>query len=250
MSSPILDVTPRRAAVVAGVGYVVIFLLAVFANFFVIGGLVETGDAAATAANIVDSEGLFRAGIVAFTIVFVIDVPVAWALYVLFRSLGRDVSLLTAWFRLVYTVFLGVAAVFLFVVVELLSGRDYLSAFDGGQLDANVLLSIEAFNFAWLVGLASFGVHLIMLGYLIVRSGWTSRVLGVVLMVAGSAYVADTIARAVIADYASVENLFLAIVAIPAVIGELWLTVWLLFRAGRTPNSPSTAPVHVVSDTT
>ena len=208
-------------------------MLAIFANFVVIGGLVESGDAVATAENIVESEGLFRAGLVAFTIVFVVDVVVAWALYVLFRLLSRDLSLLAAWFRLVYTVFLGVALIFFFVALQLLSGADYLAAFASGQVDAHALLAVDAFNYAWLVGLVCFGFHLILLGYFVVASGWTSRVLGYVLMVAGVAYIIDTLARAVVADYADFENLFLAIVAIPSVIGELWFTVWLLRSGGR-----------------
>lgn len=228
----IAEVTPRRAALIAGVGYLVIFVLAIFANFFVVNGLVESGDAAATARNIVDSEGLFRAGLVAFAIVFVVDVIVAWALFILFRSVGRDVSLLAAWFRLVYTVFLGVALVFFFVALQLLSGDRYLDAFDSGQLDAHVLLAVDAFNYAWLIGLVCFGVHLIVIGYLVVASRWTSPFLGYVLMVAGAAYIVDTLARAVLADYADVENLFLAVVAVPSVIGELWFTLWLLRKAG------------------
>ena len=233
MNSTIPETTPRRAALIAGVGYVVIFVLAIFANFVVIGGLVESGDAAATALNITESEGLFRAGLVAFTIVFVVDVVVAWALYVLFRSLSRDMSLLTAWFRLVYTMFLGVALIFFFVALQLLSGADYLAAFGPGQIDSHVLLAVDAFNSAWLVGLVTFGVHLILLGYLVARSGWAAKALGYVLMVAGAAYIVDTLARAVIADYADLENLFLAIVAIPSVIGELWFTVWLLRKGGK-----------------
>jgi hypothetical protein len=232
MTSPIPSITPRRAALIAGVGYVVIFVLAVFANFVVIEGMVETGDAAATAENIVESEGLFRAGLVAFSVVFVVDVVVAWALFVLFRDLSRDLSLLTAWFRLVYTVFLGVALIFFFAALELLSGDEYLSVFDPGQIDAHVLLAIDAFNYAWLIGLICFGLHLILIGYLIVNSGWTKKALGHVLMVAGAAYIIDTVARAVISDYADVENLFLVIVVVPAVIGELWFTVWLLVKGG------------------
>jgi hypothetical protein len=241
MTTRIADVTPRRAALVAGVGYVAIFVLAIFANFVVLEGLVESGDAAATAENIVESEGLFRAGLVAFTIVFVVDVVVAWALYVLFRSLSKDLSLLTAWFRLVYTVLLGVALIFFFVALQLLSGADYLAAFGPGQVDAHALLAVEAFNYAWLVGLVCFGVHLILLGYLVVASEWTARALGYVLMVAGAAYIVDTLARAVIADYADVENLFLAVVAVPSVIGELWFTIWLLRNGGRDA-APATVP--------
>jgi hypothetical protein len=234
MTVQLAEMSPRRAARIAGVGYLAIFVLAIFGNFVVLEGLVEAGDAAATAANIVESEGLFRAGLVAFTIVFALDVVIAWALYILFRGLSRDVSLLTAWFRLVYTVLLGVALVFFFVALQLLSGADYLAVFGSGQLDAHALVAIDAFNYAWLIGLVCFGIHLILLGYLVVASGSASRALGYVLMVAGAAYVADTLARAVIPDYADVETLFLVIVAVPSVIGELWFTLWLLLRGGKS----------------
>lgn len=231
---PRTEITPRRAALIAGAGYVVIFVLAVFANFVVLGGLVETDDARATTQNIIESEGLFRAGLVAFTVVFAVDVVVAWALYIVFRSLGRDLSLLTAWFRLVYTVFLGVALICSFVALRFVSSDEVRSAFEPGQIDAHVLVAVDAFNYSWLIGLVCFGVHLILVGYLIVVSGWTARALGIVLMVAGAAYIADTLARALISDYADVETLFLAIVAIPSVVGELWFTLWLLMRGGRS----------------
>lgn len=235
MTTLTADFSPRRASQIAGVGYLAIFVLAIFANFVVVNDLIETGDATATARNIADSEAMFRAGLVAFAIVFVVDVVVAWALLILFRDHSRDISLLAAWFRLVYTVLLGVALIFFFVALQLLSGDEYLGAFDPGQLDAHILLAVDAFNYAWLIGLICFGAHLVVVGYLVISSRWTSPVLGYVLMLAGAAYITDTLARAVIADYADIENLFLAIVAIPSVIGELWFTVWLLRKGGNHP---------------
>jgi hypothetical protein len=113
---------------------------------------------------------------------------------------------------------------------------------DGGNGDAHALLAIDAFEYAFLIGLVAFGAHLVALGWLLVRSRWTTPALGYLLMVAGTAYVADTLARAVIADYGSVENLFLAIVAIPSVIGEFWLIVWLLTRAGKQEEAGADAP--------
>lgn len=241
MTSILGDTSPRRASIIAGVAYLVIFVLAIFGNFVVLTGMVEPGDAAATAANIQDAEGVFRLGLVSFTIVFIADVVVAWALYVLFRSLSRDLSLLTAWFRLVYTVLLGVALIFFFVALDLLGAKDYLSVFDTGQLDAQALLALDAFNYAWLIGLVSFGSHLVMLGYLVVRSGYVTRVLGYILMVAGAAYVIDTVAHAMLSNYADFENVFLAIVAIPSIVGELWFAVWLLMRGGKEHALPAAA---------
>ena len=226
--------SPRQAARLAGIGYVILFVAALFANFFVVEGLIEPGDAAATAANIRESEGLFRLSLVSFMVVFIVDVVVAWALYIFFRNVSRDVSLLAAWFRLVYTVFLGVALIFFFQALQLLSGADYLTAFDTGQVNAQALGALEAFNYTWLIGLAVFGIHLMLLGYLILKSGYTSRALAYVLMVAGAAYMVDTVAYALLANYVDYENGFLVMVAVPSVIGELWLGLWLLLRAGKS----------------
>jgi hypothetical protein len=191
-----------------------------------------TGDAAQTAANILESEGLFRMGMVSFLVIFVVDVIVAWALYVLFKRVNEDVSLVTAWFRIVYTVFLGVAVIFFYQALQLLSGSEFLNVFDAGQLEAQALLAADTFNSTWLVGLLVFGVHLILLGWLVVKST-APRLLGYVLIVAGLAYVADTLAHTVLANYVDYENVFLAIVAVPSVIAEGWMGLWLLVKGGK-----------------
>lgn len=234
MTTSMADVSPRRAARIAGLAYLALFVLALFANFVVREGLIESGDAATTVANIADSEGLFRAGIVAFLVVFVLDVVIAWALYIFFRAVSVDVSLLSAWFRLVYTVFLGVALIFSFLVLDLVSGADSLGVFDRSQLDAQTSLFLDAFDYAWLIGLASFGVHLVLMGFLMIRSASMPKLIAYLLIAAGVAYVADTLANALLANYDDVEDVFLAIVAVPSVIGELSLTIWLLARGGRT----------------
>jgi hypothetical protein len=86
----------RQAAVIAGFGYLAIFVLAIFANFFVLECLVEQDDAAATANNIAGSETLFRFALVAFLVVFLLDILISWALYVFFRATSTEVSLLAA----------------------------------------------------------------------------------------------------------------------------------------------------------
>ncbi len=220
--------SPRRAARIAGAGYVLIFVLAIFANFMVREGLVDQANPAATVANITDSIGLFRLGLAAFLAVFILDIVIAWALHVVFRRVNRDLSLLTAWMRLVYTVLLGVALVFFFQVLALVGNPDYAAALGSAQVEAHVMLALESFNATWLVGLAAFGIHLVLLGVLVVRSEMVSKALGWMLMAAGVAYVADTIANATLADYAAVAPVMLAVVALPSMIGEGWLGLWLL----------------------
>ena len=227
------DTTPRAAARIAGVSYVLLFALSLFANFFVREALVVTDDAAATAANILESEGLFRLGMVSFLFIFVLDVVVSWALYIVFRDANRDVSLLAAWFRLVYTVFLGVALVFFFQALQLIGGAEFLTAFNSEQLNAQALVALDTFNSAWLIGLVGFGIHLMFLGYLVLTSRYAPRALGYLLVVAGAAYVTDTAAHSLLGNYTDYETLFLTIVAVPSIIAEGWMGLWLLLRAGK-----------------
>jgi Domain of unknown function (DUF4386) len=233
MTTPDTRVSERQAARIAGYGYLAISALSIFANFFVRVRLIEPDDAAATASNIMDSETLFRVGLVSFLIVFMLDVVVAWALYLFFKPVNTDVSLLTAWFRLTYAILLGAALVFFFLVLELLSGADHLQAFETGQLDAQVTLYLDAFNHLWLIGLVCFGIHLALLGYLILESGHIPRALGILLVLAGAAYVINSLADALLSNYDDYEAVFVTIVAVPSVIGELAFAIWLLLRGGK-----------------
>lgn len=233
MATTITEPTPRSAALVGGVGYLLLFVLALFANFFVLSGLVDDDSAAATAANIAESQTLFRVGLFSFLVIFILDVVIAWALYVVFRPVSRQYSRLTAWFRLVYTVFLGVAVIFLFGAAQLAVGEDYLNTFEPGQVDAQITLLLDAFNHAWMIGLAAFGLHLILIGFMILRSGIASKWLGILLAVAGAAYVIDTAGYGLLANYSDYEGVFLAMVALPSVVAEMAFAIWLLAKAGR-----------------
>lgn len=236
---PTVDTQPRTAARIAGLSYVALFVLALFANFFVRERLVDLDDAAATFENIASSELLFRSGMVAFLAIFLLDVVIAWALYIVFRGVGEQVSRLAAWFRLTYTVMLGVALVFFFLVIQLVTGSAHLGGFDQAQLDGQVMLMLDAFNFAWLIGLAAFGIHLILIAKLILGSRIAPRTLGVIIGIAGAAYVFDTVAKGMIASYDDYAAIFLAVVAIPSIIGELWFGVWLLVQGWSRPAAPT-----------
>lgn len=225
--SMITDTTRRTAARVAGAGYVALFVLAIFANFVVKQGIINPTDAEGTVAAIREQETLFRIGLAAFVLIFVIDVIVAWGLYVLFAPAGRTRSLLVAWLRIAYTVFLGVAAIFMFLGLQIATGA--------ADLAPDVaLLMFAAFDFAWYVGLLAFGAHLVLLGALIIRSRIAPRIIGIILTVAGAAYMIDTVTHVLVADYAAISGVMLAVVAIPSIVAELTFTVWLLLAGRRS----------------
>ena len=224
---------PRMASITAGIGYAALFILAVFANFLVKESLIIPGNASETAENIRASLGLFRLGMASFLIVFLIDVFVAWGLYVLFREFHKDISLLAAWFRIVYTVFLGVALVFYFQAIQFLDGTGRLEMLSREVLDAQASVALDSFNSIWLIGLTAFGLHLIVLGFLIVRTKSAPYILGIILILSGSAYILDTLAHTLLADYRDYAGLFTAIVAVPSVLAEGWFGIWLLVKGGK-----------------
>jgi hypothetical protein len=241
MSGRIADLSQRQAARIAGFAYVIIIVLAFFANFYVLDRLREPGDAAATFSNIADSEGLFRSGVVAFMAVFVADAVVAWALYIFFRRVNRDLSLLTAWFRLLYTAMFGIALLNLAVVVLLVGGADAATAVGVGPRDAQAMLFLDAYEYGWAIALVCFGVHLALLGFMVLRSDYAPSVIGILLMMAGLGYLVDSVARLLLLNYEDYSDLFLLLVAVPAIAGEFSLTVWLLLRGGNEPSDHTEA---------
>ncbi|WP_300012621.1 DUF4386 domain-containing protein [Pseudonocardia sp.] len=228
----VTDTTPRAAALWAGSSYAALFVLAIFANFAVVTRLVDPDDPAATLTALAAEAPVVRAAVLAFGVVFVLDVVIAWALFVVLRPAGRDRSLLAAWSRLTYTAFLGVAIVPLFIALQL-SSQPAFAGLDPATREAGVAAAVAAFDLTWLVGLAVFGLHLVVVGATIVGSRIAPRPLGWLLVVAGAAYALDTAAHVALVDYDRYAGVLLAVVAVPSVVGELWLTLWLLLRAGR-----------------
>jgi hypothetical protein len=225
----IADVSLRQAAVFAGLGYLIVFIFG-FANIRR-EKLTVRGDAATTASNIVASESRFRAGTASWIVVLVADVVVAWALYVFLKPVGESLSLLTAWVRLVYVAIAAVAVVNLLSAVGLLTDADETEGFRADQRNAQAMLFLRSYDFGFNVGFVFFGLHILGLGYLIVRSDYIPTVLGVLLIVASVAYLVDSFACFLSSSYGRNEAHSL-VFAIPAIISELSLTVWLLVWGG------------------
>lgn len=235
MTTLTVDTTTRRTAAFAGLTYLVIIAAGIFAEFFVRSSLKVAGDAALTAGNIVAAEGLFRAGVAADIVMILADVVLGLLLYVLFRAVSRPLALLAAFLRLAQAAVLGMNLLNLFFALQLLSGAGYLAVLGAEQQQALALLFLEAHAFGYAVGLAFFGLHLVVLGYLVLKSGLLPRLLGVMLLIAAAAYLGDTFARIMLTDYASYEGLLTMVVLPAAFIAELAMALWLLLKGVRTP---------------
>jgi len=220
----------NKIARIAGFGYLIIFITGIFSNFYVLENFIVPGDAATTANNIMGNNMIFRIGVLSFVIMVFFDVVLAWALYVLLKPVNKNLSLLSGWLRLVNSTIFGIALFNLFSVLQILSGADYLKVFETGQLQAQVMLFLNAFNNTWLIGLVFFSIHLFLLGYLIFKSTYIPRILGVLLIVSSTGYLIDSFANFLLPNYDNYKDIFMLVVAIPGIIGELSLTFWLLIK--------------------
>jgi len=241
-------VSRRQAAICAGLAYAILNVLALFANFFVLTRLTVPDDAAATVRNITGSELLFRGGIAAFVVVLVLDVVVAWGLYVLFQRTSRELSLFAAWFRLVYVAISMAALLHLLLAVRLADAAGSTTALEKGQRDAQVMLSLDAYAYGWRIALVVFGVHLLLLGFVMAMSADAPRLLGGLVALAGLGYVAMMLAGVLMPDFEERKGLFLLLLAVVAVPAEFGLAIWLLWKGGRgEPDAGRSAPAARLS---
>jgi hypothetical protein len=222
----------RRGSVAAGTALLLMAVLAGIGYGVAVGGLVTPDDPARTASDVLASEGLFRLGIVCLSAVVVLDVVVAWGLYLVYRPVDAGLAALAALLRTVY------AAVFLVAVSRLVGAVDLLAADDAGvlpgleQARAQALLEIAGFEQTWNAGLGLFGVHLVLVGVLIHRSGFTPRLLGGLVALAGLGYTVDAVAAVLTGGTAPQVSVYLF-------AGELLLAFWLLVRGRHAGSLPS-----------
>ncbi len=225
MTKPTEGFSPVTNARIAGVLYLVIIALGVTSEAVIRGGLVVRGDPAATAANILGSEGLFRLGFLADSIVFLSDAAVAVLLYLLLRPVNRTVAMVAAAFRLTQTAVLALNLLNQHAALLVLTGPDY-AAFEPGQRQALAYLMLDRHGHGYDLGLLFFGVHCALLGYLIVKSGFLPKLVGVLLMGAAAAYLIGSYTRflapGLVTAVAPVYGVALA--------AELALCGWLLVK--------------------
>ena len=216
----------RTASITAGVGLLLMSVLAGFGNFVALDGLVKEGDAARTAQDILASQGLFRLGIASLVVAVALDVVIAWALYRVFSPVNKGLSMLAAALRLVYSGVFMVAIAQLLGVMRLVSNDGNRALFGADLMNAQAMLGITAFNDIWHAGLFLFGLHLILIGYLAYRSGYVPRLLGALLAIAGLGYVADSLGTVLSQGTWTDISSF-------TFLGEFLLALWLVIRARR-----------------
>ena len=204
-----ITIKPRALSLIAGVSYLIIFFAAIFANFFVLESMLND-----PLNTIQKNHFLVRVGILAFLITVVFDVVVAWALYELFKE--HFLSGLSTLFRMMHAAIMGVAIFALPMTLV-------------SSVSEEILKQVDIFNTIWLIGLFFFGIHLILLGNIIAKP----KIISIFLVIAGVMYMVDTAAHFMLPNYEAYSSVFLTLVAIPSIFGEMSFSVWLLIKGGK-----------------
>jgi hypothetical protein len=227
-----LEPAQHTAAKVAGSLYLFLMVTGIFAEFYARGQLIVPGDAVQTAKNIAASERLFRIGTVSDLITFAGDVILVWALYVVLKPINRNVALLAAFWRLAECSILAGVMLNDFATLRLLSGADYLRAFDTPQLQALARLFVGVQADGYLIGLVFFGLGSTVFSYLWFKSRYIPR--GLAAWGIFSSVVVAIVTLAIMV-FPSLAAVVIPVYFAPIFIFEVTLGLWLLFKGIRTP---------------
>ncbi|HDX9578094.1 TPA: DUF4386 domain-containing protein [Bacillus pseudomycoides] len=223
----------RKYALTAGISLIAMALVAFFSSGFAHANLVVKGDASATYYNIMAAPLLFKAEIFGWVIILITDIVVAWAFYIFLKPIHNNLSLLGAWLRLIYAAILGMAILNLLSVLLLTKNTGYLSFFKIDQLQAHVMLCLEAFESIWSIGLIIFGGHLMIIGYLTFKSASIPKFISILLLLASIGYIAIHLCNTSFPEYDKFISILQIVFSIPMIAGELGFGIWLLLRGGK-----------------
>jgi hypothetical protein len=227
--------SPQKTARMAGFLYLIYIIISIFADVLGRSKLIVLGDAATTAGNIMASAWQFRIGFVSDLIAAVLFLLTAWALYVLLKPVNKNLSLLFLLLNLGGVAVWCFSDLFLIASQLLLSGADYLKVFQADQLQALAMLSLYIYKYGFL-GIAQifFGAWLFPLGYLVVKSGFLPRFLGVVLMVHCVVWLMSALQFFLFPGFIGITFVGITYLSYPlGFISEFGLTLWLLIMGAK-----------------
>lgn len=237
--------SPQVYARIAGLLYLIVIIGGVFAEIMVRDRLVVHGDAAATAHNIMTHELLYRSGFAVEVFYCACNVPLILIFYNLFKPVNRDLTLLVVYFSLAGTAIEAVSLLAHYAPLIFLGKGHQLSAFTPEQLQGWAYLSLRLFEYGFCIALVFFGFYCVAMGYLIFRSTFLPRIIGVLLAFQGLCYLVNSFANFLAPEFA--RNFFPILAA--AALGEVSFCLWLLVK-GVNPTKWKEVSRKAVSDAT
>ena len=219
--------TQKQAAVVSGLAIIIMAIAAVVANDITLRSLIVANSATETLNNVLSSKLKFNIGVFSWLIILVCDLIVAWGLYLFFIPVSKKLSLISAWFRLIYVAMLAVSMLNLIYCHLVIHQVDSSTVDMTDQMSRSFMFYFDAFDAMWSLGLIVFGFHILLVGYLAIKSEHVPNIFGILLMIAFIGYTLPKISNLLLPEYKDMMRIIEAIFLIP-MLGEVALGVWLL----------------------
>ena len=187
------------------------------------------GDAITTANNVLASQQLFRVSFMSDILAGVLFLLTAWALYLLLKPVNENIALLFLLLNVAGVSVQCLNMLNLFSAVPVLSGASYLNVFQPDQLQALAMLFIDLHKNGFMIAQFFYAAWLFPLGYLVFKSGYLPRILGVILMVESAAWLLYPLQFFLLPAYETISYLSFAV----GFIGEFSLALWLLIKGAK-----------------
>jgi hypothetical protein len=222
---------PKKTARLAGLMYLGVIVFGILAQIIYM-SFIAPDDATKTVNNIMDNESLFRASNVIWLISEAFLLLLGLTLYVVLRRVNKNLALLMVLFVAIGVAIESINTLNRFAALELLSGADYLAVYSAEQLNANVMFHLDLWEAGYsIAAIMSFGPWLIPAGYLIYKSGYFPKILGILAMIAGLGIFIEGLQSLILPD--------LEVISLPgallAVIGEFSVCGWLMVKGAKIP---------------
>jgi len=214
--------SPQSYARLTGVLLIISILAGGFGEIFVGSHLIVPGDAIATANNITNSGFLFRLGFASYLVEAICDVILVWVMYLLLKAVNKEIAFLSVLFGIVATVTFAFAELFYFAALLILDNADYMKTFSLNQVNSLAFLSLRLYGYGGGIFMAFYGLASILRGYLILKSGYLPKFLGILIVIGGACFVIRNFALVLTPTHAP------DFLLLPLMLGMLAFSIWLL----------------------
>ncbi len=218
--------TNNKTARMAGFLYLIYIVIHVFADVIGRSSLIVFGDAAVTAQNMMASGWQFRIGFMSDLLAAVLFLLAAWTLYTLLKPVNKNMALLFLLLNLAGVAIQSFSDLFLIGSQLLLSGADYLNVFQVNQLQALALLFLDLHKNGFMIAQLFYGAWLFPLGYLVFKSGFLPKILGIVLMIHCATWLLTFLQYFLLPDLSAITYVSYPL----GFIAEFGLSLWLLIK--------------------
>lgn len=221
------EASPQTYAKIGGILYLLIIALGIFYEMIVRGSITVPGDSMATMTSLKENEFLWRLGIIAEFLSSIFGFGLILIMYKLTRPVDKDLAMLAAFFNLAATTIQTVYVIQLVEALFPIGTSPYLQAFTAEQLGAMISLSMKSHVFGFGIALLMFGPYFLIIGYLIYKSNYLPKFIGVLYTISGIGYLVNSF---ILILAPQLSGIVFMVIVIPVFVGEISLALRLLIK--------------------